>query len=436
MPTRLDQRQADFDSQLDAFLARRRGFADSVDDAVAGIIEDIRRRGDDALIELTRKYDRFEATTGNIRLGRAEINQMAEEVPAGQRAALGRAAERIRAYHARQVPEDVQWTDHVGAKLGWRWTAIPMAGLYAPGGLASYPSSVLMNAIPARLAGVEEISLAAPSPGGEINPLLMLAAELSGIGCVLRIGGAQAIAAMALGTESISKVDKIAGPGNAYVTAAKRQLFGSVGIDLIAGPSEVVVVSDDTGNPAWIAADLLAQAEHDEDAQSILVTTCSNIAGMTAAEVERQLPLLPRSAIAAHSWNTHGCIILVEDEREAAAVADRIAAEHVQICVQNPAELAGSIRNAGAIFLGHWTPEVIGDYVGGPSHVLPTYGAARFSSGLSVLDFMKRTSLIGLNRRSFAAIGHDAETLAFAEGLAGHGEAIRCRFAGMPEEEK
>ncbi|MCE2522726.1 MAG: histidinol dehydrogenase [Rhodobacteraceae bacterium] len=428
MPVVLDSRKSGFPVRFREFLEERRGFAVGVDDQVAAIIEDVRLRGDDALIELTRKHDRFEATPESIQMNGAEISEVAATVPPGQRSALSAAAERIAAYHKRQIPEDVHWVDEAGAALGWRWTALASVGLYAPGGSASYPSSVLMNAIPAKLAGVDAIAIAAPTPDGKISPLLALAAELSDVQRIYRVGGAQAIAALALGTNTVDRVDKITGPGNAYVTAAKRQLFGTVGIDMIAGPSEVVVIADDNANPTWIAADLLAQAEHDRDAQAVLLTTCSEIADTVEREVKRQLTLLSRASIAAESWNRHGAIMFVRDINEAAELSDRIAPEHLQLCVSDPGVLAEKVRHAGAIFLGEWSPEVIGDYVAGPNHVLPTSGAARFSSGLSVLDFMKRTSMVELSREAFGKIGPPAETLALAEGLSGHGAAVRCRL--------
>lgn len=429
----LDSRESGFPEKLEAFLRARRGEAECVDDRVAAIIEDVRRRGDDALIELTRRHDRFEASPDSLLMDRGDIAEAAAGVGSDQRSALSAAAERIRAYHAEQVPEDRNWVDREGVRLGWRWTPLASAGLYAPGGLASYPSSVLMNAIPAALAGVDKVSMAAPSPGGEVNPLLALAAVLSGVERVYRIGGAQAVAALALGTETVERVDKITGPGNAYVTAAKRQLFGTVGIDMVAGPSEVVVISDDSADPAWIAADLLAQAEHDSDAQAILLTTCPKTAGRADREVALQLKRLPRSSIAADSWKRHGAVITVRDLGEAAEVSDRIAPEHLQLSVRDPARLAGMVRHAGAIFLGEWSPEVIGDYVAGPNHVLPTYGAARFSSGLSVLEFMKRTSIVEMSGEAFGRIGPAAETLAHSEGLSGHGAAVRCRLDRLEE---
>ena len=433
MAVLLDSRESGFPERLEALLRARRGEAECVDEQVAAIIEDVRRRGDDALIELTRRHDRFEATLDSLLMDRDDISEAAAAAGSEQRSALSDAAERIGAYHARQVPEDRNWVDREGARLGWRWTPLASVGIYAPGGLASYPSSVLMNAIPAALAGVDTVSMAAPSPGGEVNPLLALAAELSGVGRIYRIGGAQAVAALALGTETVERVDKITGPGNAYVTAAKRQLFGTVGIDMIAGPSEVVVISDGSADPAWIAADLLAQAEHDSGAQAILLTTCTETAGRVDREVAIQLKGLPRSSIAADSWNRHGAVITVRDLAEAAEISDRIAPEHLQLSVREPERLVGKVRHAGAIFLGEWSPEVIGDYVAGPNHVLPTYGAARFSSGLSVLDFMKRTSIVEMSGEAFGRIGPAAETLAHSEGLSGHAAAVRCRLDRLEE---
>ena len=433
MPAYLDYRESRFSEELKKFLGARRGFSDSVDELVAGIIEDVRQRGDDALIELTRRFDRFDANPDNIRIDPDEISRVADTVPSGGTCRAGRSRrDELWAFHSRQIPEDEHWIDEIGVRLGWRWTALASAGLYAPGGLASYPSSVLMNAIPAALAGVGHVSIAAPSPDGQVNPLLLLAAKLSGVGRIYRIGGAQAIAALALGTETVRPVDKITGPGNAYVISAKRQLFGAVGIDMIAGPSEVVIVAESGSNPAWIAADLLAQAEHDQDAQSILITTCDEVADGTAKAIRRQLASLERARIASESWDRHGAIIIVRDLQEAADISDRIAPEHLQLCVADPETFAETVTHAGAIFLGEWSPEVIGDYVAGPNHVLPTYGAARFSSGLSVLDFMKRTSIIGMGREAFTKIGPAAAVLARAEGLSGHDAAIRCRLDSRP----
>jgi histidinol dehydrogenase len=338
------------------------------------------------------------------------------------------AAERIRAYHARQMPADARWTDATGADLGWRWSAVASAGLYVPGGTASYPSSVLMNAIPAQVAGVERLVIACPTPGGAVNPLVLLAARLAGVTTVWRIGGAQAVAALAWGTETVAPVDKITGPGNAWVAAAKRRVFGKVGIDMIAGPSEILVIGDGTGDPDWIALDLLSQAEHDESAQALLITTDPAEARAVAAAVDRHLATLPRAAIAGASWRDFGATIVVRDLPEAAELSDRIAPEHLELCVADPEALATRIRHAGAIFLGHWTPEAVGDYVGGPNHVLPTARSARFSSGLSVLDFMKRTTLARMTPASLGAIGPAAERLAQSESLTAHGLSVRARL--------
>jgi histidinol dehydrogenase len=349
-------------------------------------------------------------------------------VPSDERAALELAADRIRAYHDRQRPADAEWTDAQGARLGWRWTPVSAAGLYVPGGLASYPSSVLMNAIPAQVAGVQRLVMCAPTPDGRANPLVLLAARLAGVDTVYRIGGAQAVAAMAYGTQTIAPVDKITGPGNAYVAAAKRRVFGRVGIDMIAGPSEILVVADGDNDPDWIALDLLSQAEHDESAQSILITTDAGLAAGVASAVEARLTTLDRRAIAGASWRDYGAIITVRDLTEAAALTDRIAPEHLELCVADPAALAARIQHAGAIFLGRWTPEAIGDYIGGPNHVLPTARSARFSSGLSVLDFMKRTTLAQMTPAALASIGPAAETLARSESLQAHGLSVRARL--------
>ncbi|MBC7141213.1 MAG: histidinol dehydrogenase, partial [Rhodobacteraceae bacterium] len=344
------------------------------------------------------------------------------------RAALELAADRIRAYHARQVPEDQRWTDAAGAELGWRWGPVSAAGLYVPGGLASYPSSVLMNAIPAKVAGVERLVIACPTPGGVVNPLVLYAARLAGVDRVYRIGGAQAIAAMAYGTETIAPVDKITGPGNAYVAAAKRRVFGRVGIDMIAGPSEILVIADRDNDPDWIALDLLSQAEHDESAQSILVTDDAAFGRAVAAAVEARLGTLERRVIAGASWRDYGAVIVVRDLAEAAMLSDRVAPEHLELCVADPDALAAQVSHAGAIFLGHWTPEAIGDYVGGPNHVLPTARSARFSSGLSVMDFLKRTTIAKMTPGALAAIGPAAERLAISESLEAHGLSVRARL--------
>ena len=428
MPHILSTSDADFQARFTALLGMKREDSPDVDAAVAAIIADVRARGDAALVELTARYDRLSLTPDTLAFTEAEIDAACEVVPEDERAALELAAARIRAYHERQLPEDARWTDATGAELGWRWSAVSAAGLYVPGGLASYPSSVLMNAIPAKVAGVERLVICCPTPDGSVNPLVLLAARLSGVDTVYRIGGAQAIAALAYGTETIATVDKITGPGNAYVAAAKRRVFGRVGIDMIAGPSEILVIGDGTGDPDWIALDLLSQAEHDESAQSLLVTTSEAEAEAVAAAVNRHLETLERRAIAGASWRDFGAVIVARDLDEAAALSNRIAPEHLELCVADPEALLTAIRHAGAVFLGHWTPEAIGDYVGGPNHVLPTARSARFSSGLGVLDFLKRTPLARMTPEALAAIGPAAETLAISESLQAHGLSVRARL--------
>ena len=428
MPVYLDSRDAGFETAFRDVLNAKREDAVDVDDTVAAIISDVRTRGDAAVIDLTLKFDKLALTPYTLAFSSDEIDAECARVPAPERAALELAAARIRAYHDRQRPQDMRWTDDSGAELGWRWGAVAAAGLYVPGGLASYPSSVLMNAIPAQVAGVQRLVMCAPTPGGKVNPLVLLAARLSGVETVYRIGGAQAIAAMAYGTESIAPVDKITGPGNAFVAAAKRRVFGRVGIDMIAGPSEILVIADGQSDPDWIALDLLSQAEHDESAQSILITTDAAFGKAVAHAVDKRLETLERRAIAGASWRDYGAIITVRDLSEAAALSDRIAPEHLELCVADPEALLGQISHAGAVFLGHWTPEAIGDYIGGPNHVLPTARSARFSSGLSVLDFMKRTTLARMTPAALAAIGPAAEQLAQSESLEAHGLSVRARL--------
>ncbi|QYZ70057.1 histidinol dehydrogenase [Neotabrizicola shimadae] len=428
MPMHLNTRDAHFEAEFRALLGMKREEAEDVDQAVAAIIADVRSRGDAALVDLTARFDRLTLTSGTLAFSKAEIAAEIARVSPEDRAALELAADRIRAYHARQKPADESWTDATGATLGWRWTAVSAAGLYVPGGLASYPSSVLMNAIPARVAGVERLVIACPTPGGAVNPLVLLAAELAGVDAVYRIGGAQAIAALAYGTETISPVDKITGPGNAYVAAAKRRVFGRVGIDMIAGPSEVLVIAGAGQDPDWIALDLLSQAEHDESAQAILITPDEALAHAVAAAVAKRLESLERRAIAGASWANNGAIILVRDLDEAAALSNRIAPEHLEILTDDPEALGPMCIHAGAIFLGAFTPEAIGDYVGGPNHVLPTARSARFSSGLSVLDFMKRTTIARMTPDALAAIGPSAERLATSESLQAHGLSVRARL--------
>ncbi len=428
MPLRLATSDPGFESAFRAFLAAKREASEDVDAAVRAIIARVRAEGDAALIELTRRFDRLDLAEIGIRIGEAEVGAAAAGCDRETMAALELAAARIEAHHRRQLPADDRYTDALGAELGSRWTAIESVGLYVPGGLASYPSSVLMNAIPARVAGVPRIAMAVPSPGGELNPLVLAAAHLAGVSEIYRIGGAQAVAALAYGTASVAPVAKIVGPGNAYVAAAKRQVFGTVGIDSVAGPSEVLVVADGNNDPEWLAADLLAQAEHDAAAQAILMTDDAGLAGAVEAAVARQLAALPRGNIAGASWETFGAVIVLRSLDEAPALADRIAAEHLEIATADPEALAGRIRNAGAIFLGQHTPEVIGDYVAGSNHVLPTARSARFSSGLSVLDFMKRTSILRLGPDSLSSLAPAAMTLARAEGLEAHRRSVAVRL--------
>ncbi|MCL7466692.1 histidinol dehydrogenase [Phaeovulum sp. NW3] len=436
MPQFLSTTDADFEARFGALLGMKREDAPDVDAAVAAIIADVRARGDAALIDLTARFDRLDLTPETLAFSKAEIAAEIARVAPADRAALELAAERIRAYHVRQMPEDARWTDPEGATLGWRWTPVSAAGLYVPGGLASYPSSVLMNAIPAKVAGVERLMVACPTPGGVVNPLVLLAAEIAGVDTVYRIGGAQAVAALAYGTETVLPVDKITGPGNAYVAAAKRRVFGKVGIDMIAGPSEILVIADRDNTPDWIALDLLSQAEHDESAQSILITDDAAFGQAVADAVAARLETLERRAIAGASWRDYGAVIVVRDLDEAAALSNRIAPEHLELCVADPDALADQITHAGAIFLGAWTPEAIGDYIGGPNHVLPTARSARFSSGLSVMDFLKRTTLARMTPAALAAIGPAAERLARSESLEAHGLSVRARLDALNEGEK
>jgi histidinol dehydrogenase len=428
MPQFLDTTDPDFEPRFAALLGQKREADADVDAAVAAIIAEVAARGDAAVIEMTERWDGLRLAPETLAFSAAEIDAAVASVGAEDRAALELAAGRIRAYHERQLPEDARWTDACGAELGWRWAPVAAAGLYVPGGRASYPSSLLMNAIPARVAGVERLVVCAPTPGGEVNPLVLLAARLAGVDTVYRIGGAQAIAALACGTATIAPVDKIAGPGNAWVAAAKRRVFGRVGIDMIAGPSEVLVIADGSNDPDWLALDLMAQAEHDEAAQAILVTDDAAFGREVAAAVEARLATLERRAIAGPSWRDFGAVVTVRDWDEAVGLADRIAPEHLEICTEGAEALAERVRHAGAIFIGALTPEAIGDYVGGPNHVLPTARSARFSSGLSVLDFMKRTTIARMTPSALAAIGPAAERLARAEGLEAHGLSVRARL--------
>jgi histidinol dehydrogenase len=428
MPVFLNTTDPDFEAAFQTLLGQKREEAEDVDQAVAQIIQDVRARGDEAVIDLTQRFDRLTLTPETLAFSPAEIDAEIAKVSAEDRAALDLAATRIRAYHARQKPQDESWTDSAGATLGWRWTPVSAAGLYVPGGLASYPSSVLMNAIPAKVAGVERLVIACPTPGGKANPLVLLAAQIAGVDVIYRIGGAQAIAALAYGTETIEAVDKITGPGNAFVAAAKRRVFGRVGIDMIAGPSEILVIADADNDPDWIALDLLSQAEHDESAQSILITTSASFGQAVAQAVAKRLETLERRAIAGASWAQNGAIIVTRNLSEAATLSNRVAPEHLELCTADPEALAQKITHAGAIFLGPYTPEAIGDYIGGPNHVLPTARSARFSSGLSVLDFMKRTTIAKMTPEALKAIGPAAERLARSESLEAHGLSVRARL--------
>lgn len=428
MPIFLNSTEADFEARFSALLSMKREDSPDVDQAVAEIINDVRTRGDEAVIELTAKFDRLELNQENLRVSAEEIAEAVSKVSDEEMEALKLAADRVAAYHEKQLPEDAEWVDGTGATLGWRWTPVDAAGLYVPGGLASYPSSLLMNAIPAKVAGVSRLAITVPMPDGVVNPSLMAAAQIAGVTEIYRIGGAQAIAALAYGTDTIAPVDKITGPGNAYVAAAKRRVFGKVGIDMIAGPSEILVIADRDNEPDWIAIDLLSQAEHDESAQSILITDDADFGRAVADAVDKRLETLERRKIAAASWRDFGAVITVKNLSEAAELSDRIAPEHLELCVTNPRALCDKIKHAGAIFIGAWTPEAIGDYVGGPNHVLPTARSARFSSGLNVLDFLKRTTLSQMTPESLKAIGPAAETLAKSESLEAHGLSVRARL--------
>ncbi len=432
MPLRLDSKDSDFAGRFAAFADKRRAVAADVDEVVAEIIAGVRARGDAGLIDYTKRFDRLELSAENLRIGADEIEAAGAAADADAVAALGFAAGRIEAYHRHQAPQDFSFEDAQGITLGARWTAVAAAGLYVPGGTAAYPSSVLMNAIPARIAGVGRMVMVVPAPDGRLNPLVLAAAKIAGVSEIYRIGGAQAIAALAYGTQSIAPVDLIVGPGNDYVAAAKRQVFGMVGIDSIAGPSEILVVADAENDPAWIAADLLSQAEHDASSQSVLIADDPSFADAVMAAVEEQLADLPRAEIAAASWRENGAVITVANFDEAVPLIDRLAPEHLELAIEKPEKLADAVRNAGAIFLGRFAPEAIGDYVAGPNHVLPTERSARFSSGLGVLDFMKRTSLVRCDEAGLKGIGPAAVTLARAEGLDAHANSVSLRLASGP----
>ncbi len=428
MPSRLDSRDPGFTAAFETLLNSKREASEEVGAAVAAILADVRERGDAAVIAATEKFDHLALTPATLRFSADEIAAATARVPAEIMSALQFAHDRIRAHHEKQKPVDHVYTDDLGVTLGTLWTPVEAVGIYVPGGLAAYPSSVLMNAVPARVAGATRIAMTVPTPRGETNDAVLAAANLAGITEIYRVGGAQAIGALAYGTASIAPVSKIVGPGNAFVAAAKRQVFGQVGIDMIAGPSEVLIIADGSANPAWVAADLLAQAEHGGGAQSILVTTDQRLADVVEDEVWRQIELLPRADITRAGWEEFGAVITVETLDEAAALANRIASEHVELALDDPRALLPKIRNAGAIFLGHHTPEAIGDYVGGSNHVLPTARSARFASGLGVLDFMKRTSLLGCDPSSLAQLASAAVTLAETEGLSAHGRSVSIRL--------
>ena len=427
MPLRLSASDSGFEKAFADYISRGRETASDVNGVVSDIIEDVRARGDAAVVDYTRKFDRLDVS-GGLRIDPELIAAAREACKADEIAALEFAAARIRAFHEHQLPQGFSFTDAEGVRLGARWTPVSAAGIYVPGGTAAYPSSVLMNAVPANVAGVSRIVMVVPTPDGVVNPLVLAAADLSGVDEIYRIGGAQAVAALAYGTGTIVPVDKITGPGNAYVAEAKRQVFGVVGIDMIAGPSEILVVADAENDPDWIAADLLSQAEHDASSQSVLITNSGALADAVVEAAERQLGSLARSDIARRSWDTHGAIILVRSLEDAVSLVDRIAPEHLELAVAAPDALAEKVTHAGAIFLGRHTPEAIGDYVAGPNHVLPTARSARFSSGLGVIDFMKRTTLVSCDAESLARIGPAAVTLAGAEGLDAHALSLSVRL--------
>ncbi|HTJ03435.1 MAG TPA: histidinol dehydrogenase [Methylovirgula sp.] len=428
MAVRLDEKAPGFADAFTALLAMKRETAEDVDQAVQKIIADVVARGDAALIDYSSRFDHVDLAKLGLAVSQEEVAAARAAVAPDALAALRLAHERIRVFHEKQRPKDEIFTDPLGVELGWRWRPIEAAGLYVPGGTASYPSSVLMNAAPAKVAGVQRLVMVVPAPHGHIDPLVLAAAELAGVDEIYRVGGAQAVAALAYGTKTIAPVSKIVGPGNAYVAAAKRRVFGTVGIDMIAGPSEVLILADESANPQWIAADLLAQAEHDAAAQSILITDSAKLATDVAAAVEAQLATLPRQNIASASWRDNGAIIVVKNLAESLPLADRIAPEHLEIISKDADALADRVVNAGAIFIGGYTPEAIGDYVGGSNHVLPTARSARFSSGLSVLDFMKRTSILKCGPESLAVLGPAAVTLGQAEHLDAHARSVAIRL--------
>ncbi len=429
MVLRLNINDARFEDQFKALLSGKREVSEDVDQIVRDILERVRTEGDKAVLDYTARFDRLQAESmAELTVSAAEIDAALAKVPQETLDALQLAHDRIHAHHARQMPKDDRYTDPIGVELGSLWTAVEAVGIYVPGGTASYPSSVLMNAVPAKVAGVERIVMVVPSPDGVLNPLVLAAARIAGVTEIYRIGGAQAVAALAYGTQTIAPVAKIVGPGNAFVAAAKRRVFGTVGIDMIAGPSEVLILADSGNNADWLAADLLAQAEHDAAAQSILITDSEDLANQVEAAVEAQLKTLPREDVARASWQDYGAIILVDDLEAAMPLANRIAPEHLELAVADPDALLKKVRNAGAVFLGHYTPEAIGDYVGGSNHVLPTARSARFSSGLSVLEFVKRTSILKCNADNLRQLGPAAIALGESEGLSAHARSVSIRL--------
>ncbi|MTI18848.1 histidinol dehydrogenase [Rhodobacteraceae bacterium RKSG542] len=421
--------QQNFEDEINRLLTSKREVSEDVDHVVRDILHHVHERGDAALLEYTQKFDRLPANSvADLKVSAEEIEAAIAQVPEETYKALELAQQRIRFHHEKQMPESMRYMDPIGVELGSIWTAVEAVGVYVPGGTASYPSSVLMNVVPAKVAGVERIVMVVPSPDGVLNPAVLAAAKIAGVTEIYKIGGAQAVAALAYGTETIKPVSKIVGPGNAFVAAAKRRVFGIVGIDMIAGPSEILVVADDSANPNWVAVDLLSQAEHDAVAQSILITDSAELAKAAAEEVEKELAILPRADVARQSWNEFGAIIVAKDLDQAMVLSNRFAPEHLELCVNDPDSLLPKMRNAGAVFMGHFTPEAIGDYVGGSNHVLPTARSAKFSSGLSVLEFVKRTSLLRCNAENLAKIGPAAINLAETEGLHAHGKSVAIRL--------
>lgn len=428
MAIHLNASSTDFEERFQALLGAKREVSIDVDKVVREIIEDVRANGDKALISYTEKFDRLKIDASALKIKQTEIDAALSNISDVELGALKVARDRIKSHHEKQMPRDLRYTDSLGVELGSKWTAIEAVGIYVPGGTASYPSSVLMNAVPAKVAGVERVAMVVPTPDGNINPLVLAAAHLAGVDEIFRVGGAQAVAALAYGTDTIKPVYKIVGPGNAYVASAKKLVFGTVGIDMIAGPSEVLIVADGDNDPDWLAIDLLAQAEHDVSAQSILITDSEDLAKQVDSAVQRQLETLPRAEIASKSWKDFGAVILVKDLKDALSITNRIAPEHLEIATADPEGFFEGVRNAGAVFLGRYTPEAIGDYVGGSNHVLPTARSAKFSSGLSTLDFVKRTSILKCGPEQLAAIGPSAITLAESEGLQAHGKSVSIRM--------